>query len=79
MNKRVFKLNPGVTPACLLDAFEETVVKYMQERRGIDEQAMRTLLDKDAEVRASYRRKIQRAIDQAVSQGVPASIFKHAA
>ena len=56
------KLKKGATLADVIDAMEVQVVNYMAGKRGMAEQAFRNLLDKDAEVRASYSRKIARLL-----------------
>ena len=75
MPKYKYSLKPGSTFACALDAIEGEVVTYMKGRRGIDESTMRNLLESDAEVRASYRRKIERSIQGAIAQGYDPACF----
>lgn len=72
-------LKPGVTPADMLDSIEAITISYMQDRRQIDEAAMRALLLSDADVRASYERKCARAIDANITRGVHPAAFGRAA
>lgn len=60
-----------------LDVCDEQTVAYMAMRRKIDEAAMRKLLHKDAEVGASYHRKIARLVEAAKQKGfTPAKVNK---
>lgn len=75
MQKKKIVMKKGVTYVDVLDVIEAGVVDYMKKRRGIDEKAMRDLLDTDEEVRASYNRKIERSIRSNIAQGVPKEFF----
>ena len=57
------RLRKGCTLFDVLDGIESAVVAYMAGRRGITEQQMRDLLNKDAEARASWMRKVRRGMD----------------
>ena len=46
----------------VIDHIEGAAVAYMAGKRGLGEQAMRNLIDSDAEVRASWQRKIARGL-----------------
>ena len=65
-----------VTAISALDKIEGAVVDYMSGRRGIDEAAMRKLLDHDADVRASYQCKIKREIAGIVRRGYSPELFR---
>lgn len=75
MAQQKLTLKKGTTVHDLLDTLEADTIKYMAGRRQIDEQAMRKLIDKDEETRASYRRKNARAVQAMIGAGVPAKVF----
>lgn len=75
----IWKLKRGATFADMLDDIEGSVVRYMRTKRGIDEVAMRRLLEADQEVKASYGRKIERMIQGMIDKGVHPSVFGRAA
>lgn len=77
MPKQLYTLKKGKTFADALDEIETSVVEYMRTKRGIDEAGMRQLLEKDAEVRASYGRKIQRSINNLIARGYAPSCFTY--
>ena len=62
------KLKKGATLFDVLDGIESAVVDYMSKKRGMTEERFRKLLQQDAEVRASYGRKIDRGLK---STGLP--------
>lgn len=75
MAQQKLTLKKGQTAQDLLDTIEAGTIKYMMTKRGIDEQAMRKLIDKDEETRASYRRKNARAVSAIIGAGMPAKVF----
>lgn len=77
MPKYKYTLSKGKTFADALDEIEASVVLHMSMRREIDEAGMRQLLEKDAEVRASYGRKIQRMISNLIARGYAPSCFTY--
>lgn len=64
------QLRQDKTPADVLDIVERDVVNHMMRTRNIGEMAMRLLLTRDAEVRASYHRKCQRSVATLRAKGL---------
>ncbi len=65
----------GTTAPDVLDTLEGATVEYMRTKRNIDEAAMRKLIHEDADIRASYSRKIERMVRMLIIDGIPAKFF----
>lgn len=59
----------------VLDTIDNSVVGYMQKKRGLDEAGMRKLINTDGEIFESYMCKVERAIWAFIGAGVPAAFF----